>query len=208
MARPGPLRSPDKVKNSVMDTRHLGLDTRTGLPDALRVLLAEYPREAWQADPGFGALIRFWLDRHLMFRRIGERLGSECEALLDRQVEDRVFAARLARLGEAFIGELHGHHMIEDAHFFPHLVTLDARVAPGFEILDRDHHAVDGRLSAFASAANAVLGRISEGAAPDAAMPALQDEIARLRHFLDRHLTDEEDLIVPVLLKYQPPGLV
>ena len=37
----------------------LDLSHRTALPDALRVLLAEYPREAWEADPTFSALIRF-----------------------------------------------------------------------------------------------------------------------------------------------------
>ena len=31
----------------------LDLETRSGLPEAMRILLAEYPREAWEADPNF-----------------------------------------------------------------------------------------------------------------------------------------------------------
>ena len=32
----------------------LALSQRSGLPDALRVLLAEYPRDIWESDPGSG----------------------------------------------------------------------------------------------------------------------------------------------------------
>ena len=46
----------------------LALGVRAGLPDALRVLLADYPREGWESHPHFTGLVRFWLDRHLMFR--------------------------------------------------------------------------------------------------------------------------------------------
>ena len=43
------------------DRGALSLARRDGLPDALRVLLAEYPREAWESHPNLTALMRFWL---------------------------------------------------------------------------------------------------------------------------------------------------
>jgi len=46
------------------DLRH-----RKGLPDALRVLLEQYPRALWESHQNFDGLTRFWLERHLMFRR-------------------------------------------------------------------------------------------------------------------------------------------
>ena len=49
---------------------NLALADRKKLPDALRVLLEDYPRDGWELDPGFDGLVRFWLDRHLMFRRL------------------------------------------------------------------------------------------------------------------------------------------
>ena len=45
------------------DRGALSLARRDGLPDALRVLLAEYPREAWESHPNLTALMRFWLER-------------------------------------------------------------------------------------------------------------------------------------------------
>jgi hypothetical protein len=178
----------------------LTLESRTGLPDALRVLLADYPREAWEADPNFAGLVSMWLDRHLFFRRVLGTLREEAEALLDDRLDPLAWAPRLSRLGGLFVGHLHGHHQIEDHHYFPLLMARDARLEQGFAILDRDHHALDGHLAAFADEANAAL-RAQGG--PDLRTEAgrFHAGLLRLDRFLDRHLTDEEELIVPVILR-------
>lgn len=191
-----------------MNDTELALENRAGLPDAIRVLLDEYPREAWEADPNFSGLIRFWLDRHLMFRRLVGVMRDETGQALDAELEPRVFAAHLSRYGSMFTSELHGHHSIEDAHYFPTLKTLDARVARGFDILDSDHHALDGHLSDFADAANAVLRSVAAGTDSRDPVAAFGRHLARMETFLDRHLVDEEEIIVPVLLRYTPAGLV
>ena len=59
------------------------LSDRQPLPEALGVLLDEYPREAWDSSDNFGGLIRFWLDRHLMFRKLMASLQGETERALD-----------------------------------------------------------------------------------------------------------------------------
>lgn len=185
----------------------LRLEVRTGLPDALRVLLEQWPREAWEADPHFSELVRFWLDRHAMFRRLHLLLGTECEAFLDGNREAQAFAGKLNQLAGVFINELHGHHMVEDRHYFPRLHGLDSRLETGFEMLDRDHHAIDPLLHDLANEANAVLSTLS--ARRPAREPAGRFLIGleRFGHFLDRHLTDEEDLVVPVLLAHPDAGL-
>ena len=53
------------------------LDRRTGLPDALCVLLRDYPRDLWQSHAQFDGLIRFWLDRHALFRTLLGRLDAD-----------------------------------------------------------------------------------------------------------------------------------
>ncbi|NNE81159.1 MAG: hemerythrin domain-containing protein [Silicimonas sp.] len=184
------------------------LETRTGLPEALRVLLQDYPREAWEADPAFSALIRFWLDRHLMFRKLLTTLKREAESALDGAIEDRVHGAHLSRYGRMLLQELHGHHTIEDQHYFPQIKVLDDRVGQGFDILDADHHAIDGHLQGFADEANGVLGAIGAGDAHRDAVARFRVGVIRLEGFLDRHLSDEEDLVVPILLKYAPSGLI
>ena len=182
------------------------LETRTALPEALRVLLADYPREGWQADPGFHGLVSFWLERHMMFRQLMARMTQDTEAFLDGQRDPRAFAQGIARFGGAFVNQLHGHHQIEDDHYFPILRGRDARIERGFDLLDADHHALDGILAGFVDQANGAI-RGADGADPRSAAGTLLSGLTGLERLIDRHLTDEEDLIVPVILRDGPAGL-
>lgn len=190
-----------------MDAQTLALAERDGLPEALKVLLAEYPRAAWEAHPQFSGLVQFWLDRHLMFRRLLEHLRVDAEARLDQSLSHEAYAPRLSRFGSMLVGQLHGHHQIEDQHYFPQLRVLDARLERGFDMLDRDHQALDGLLDRFADSANAVLRAEEDVAARDAA-GVFHRDLAGFAALIDRHLSDEEDLIVPVILKNGPAGLM
>ena len=177
------------------DTR---LDRRTALPEPLRALVTELPREVWETHPEFGALTRFWLDRHLMFRRLSDMLGADARALVDRKIDPVQARARLARAGQMLLSDLHMHHQIEDHHYFPVLAGLEPGVADGFDLLETDHEALDAELARFAEGVNAVL-RAPEDA--DAAERAAEG-IEGLARLLDRHLWDEEELVVPVILRH------
>lgn len=174
----------------------LALARRRGLPDALRVLTAELPRLSWRAHPEFDGLARFWLDRHLVFRELSERLRRDVQARIDGNLPPETLAVRVSRLGGALVGGLQEHHTVEDSHYFPVLRQLDTRLERGFDLLDADHHALDARLHDLTDAANAVL---RSGAREAAA--AFLSETERFEPLLLRHLEDEEDIIVPVLLR-------
>lgn len=172
----------------------LALDRRQGLPDALRVLLEQYPRGTWEAHGNFGEMVQFWLERHLMFRRLLDQLQEETRAYIDKRMDGPEYAPRLSRFGGFFLNQLHSHHHVEDSHYFPQLIGLDGRIEKGFDLLETDHHALDGLLKSFADQANDVLNGRSEAVGP------FLDHLETFERMLDRHLTDEEDLIVPVIL--------
>jgi hypothetical protein len=181
----------------------LALADRAGLPDALRVLLERHPRAGWEVHPEFNDLTRFWLERHLMFRRLQGLLLDETAAALDRAADPRRTASQISRLGGMFLNELHGQHQIEDAHYFPALRAREPRLDAGFELLDADHHALHDALDRLAADANAALrGLIAEPAnlTPSGRLRTTLEGFGRL---LDRHLTDEEELIVPVILEHR-----
>lgn len=185
----------------------LSLHSRTALPPALRVLVEELPRTVWDSHPQFSGLIRFWLDRHLMFRQLIGRMRQDAEAALDNRIEPMQYARALSKCGSVLVGDLHGHHQIEDIHYFPVLQRLDSRIAPGFDLLDKDHKDIDATLHGFAEAANALL-RDPQGKGDfTTACGAVQGQISTLSAALLRHLEDEEELVVPVLLKHAPAGL-
>ena len=175
------------------------LALRQALPADLVTLLAEFPRMQWERDPAFGGLPAFWLDRHLAFRRLLASLSAEAERMADRNSDAQKWKAHLSRLGSHLLQDLTGHHQIEDHAYFPRMVALEPAMARGFALLDHDHHALDHLLNGFVTAANRAL--TAEDAAAEAGR--LRDFLTGFDHQLVRHLEDEEDLIIPVVLKHR-----
>lgn len=188
----------------MMTDASLELDTRRRLPDALRALVEEIPRESWRSHPNFDQLVSFWLDRHMMFRQLMEMLQTDARALIDNRLDQRDYANRLGRFGGTFVNELHGHHTIEDHHYFPVLSAAEPDFARGFEILDCDHHAIDAVLNGFVERANAVLRSGQDKNLFRDATGRLSEEMTAMARLLDRHLEDEEELVAPVLLRHGP----
>lgn len=166
---------------------------RPGLPEALRALIEETPRDVWQGHENFGQMVQFWLQRHLMFRRIVDAMHQDAQAYASGHVGFEVYAPKVSQLGTTLLTELHTHHNVEDHHYFPQLVSLDARVERGFDLLEQDHGAMDRLIHDMANAANAVL--------QGGAVGVFQESLDRFGTLLERHLTDEEEIIVPVILQ-------
>ena len=154
----------------------------------------------------FGGLVDFWLKMHLHFRQTLEQIAQDTDAAIAANLARETWGSRLARTGGQFVQHLHGHHGIEDQHYFPILAARDTRLANGFEILDRDHEALTGLLGGFVGDANSALRAIGQGDFVGEAA-RFRETLARLERFLDRHLTDEEELIVPVILRDGEAGL-
>lgn len=182
----------------------LTLKDRDGLPAHLRVLADKYPRDIWEGHPHFSQLTRFWLDRHLMFRRAHAQLITTTETFLDGNADPRRTQAEIARMGQFLLEQLHGHHQIEDAHYFPIFAQFDKRLEAAFTLLDSDHHELDATLSSFTQAANGALRGLGGEGDATAAMGRFHGTVQELGQFLDRHLMDEEEVIVPLVLEYAP----
>ncbi|WP_298495068.1 hemerythrin domain-containing protein [uncultured Maritimibacter sp.] len=177
------------------------LSGRDGLPPELRVLADLYPREMWQGHANFPGLTAFWLEMHGKFRSVMDELITGSQGYLDGGDPMR-FGAATSRYTGFFLQGLQGHHGIEDNHYFPLMVEFDPRLVRAFDILDHDHHALHDHMNRLAEATNAVLRPLQDG-------DTATDQTARLltvqeafRGFLDRHLTDEEDVVVPLILEH------
>ena len=183
------------------DLSHLSLDTRTALPETLRVLVQALPQEAWAAHPNFGGMTQFWLERHAAFRQLLDRIADDTGAMAVGDMGPEDYAPRLYRLASTLLGELHGHHSIEDAHYFPQLRQLEPSVARGFDLLEADHKDLDGRLHGFAQEVNGLLQAAQAGTLGTAQVEPFVGSVGVFQRLLDRHLVDEEEIVIPALLK-------
>ena len=185
----------------------LHITNRQALPHDMNLLLRDYPRDAWPDHPNFARSIRNWMGAHQMFRQLGEVTEGEARMFLDKARAADDFAGRLSVYGNLLVRNLHGHHSWEDRSFFPELDGADPRFGRGLEMLEGDHAALDDVLDRFTRKANRVvkLVQLDEGQARDEA-GALLPVCEEITGFLRRHLTDEEDLVVPIILHHKLRG--
>lgn len=70
--------------------------------------------------------------------------------------------------------------------------TCTARLERGFDLFERDHVAIYGSLKVLAQDANAVM--------PDGAVVVVHHRFPGIEIWVNRHPTDEADIVVPVVL--------
>ena len=180
------------------------IGTRTGLPEYLRKLVELYPRESWQSHNNFNSLTHFWLSRHIMFRGLIDRLQVDTQKLIEADPENQKLST-LPKMTDFFFHQLHDHHSIEDKHYFPMLINYDDDLRGGFDILDADHHALDRCSLDLYHKTKRLIGEQQLNNDIRPAADAVLDVQYEFKKILDRHLIDEEELIVPIILKYGGP---
>lgn len=174
---------------------------RNGLPDDLKILIQRYPRETWGRDHTIGQMGSFWLQRHDMFRELGAALVDMTGKLKEGQMAPQPFATWFVPRLNFFLAQLEGHHQIEDIHYFPVFAAAEPKLKRGFDILDNDHHLIHDLLEANAQSARGLVEGLQKGG--DALKYAGDDyggQAERMLKGLLRHLEDEEDLIIPLML--------
>lgn len=184
------------------DLEALALARRAGWPEDLRVLIARYPREQWETHANLGDMARFWLSRHAMFRELST--GTESIARLFRagRLLPLQFAREFTPRLQFMFDQLNVHHQIEDLHYFPIFRKADSRLARGFDVLEADHHHIHRDMARTAKTANALLqASQADGDTLARCGDAYADASGALLKGLVRHLGDEEDLIVPLILE-------
>lgn len=177
------------------------------MPGDMRVLLDTYPRDSWDAHPGFKQKTRDWLGAHRMFRRLSKLVRTDIENYLDQDIAPEDYAARLSLYGSALVGNLHGHHGWEDYSYFPELSRADSRFDAGLEVLEKDHADLDIVLDAFTDGANRAIKLIQlDEVQACEEIGRMHGTAEKIESFLERHLSDEEDLAVPIILHHRLRG--
>lgn len=142
-----------------------------------------------------------------MFRRLAELVRLDAEAFLEKEVEPEKYAGRLSYYGNALVGNLHGHHGWEDHSYFPELSAADPRFDAGLEVLEADHAELDRVLDSYTKTANRALKllQLDEAQAREE-VGTLHGTSEIIEAFLKRHLSDEEELAVPIILHHRLRG--
>jgi iron-sulfur cluster repair protein YtfE (RIC family) len=182
------------------ETATLALAERNGWPPELRALIERYPRETWIGHENLGQMAQFWLSRHTMFRELAVSITDGTTAFQGGKIAAAEFPRWLVPRLQFFLEQLHAHHYIEDHHFFPIFRRADERLVRGFNVLESDHGELHHNIDLTVEAANTLLRSISDAEKAKGALDVFAQTSGVLMKGLTRHLDDEEDLIVPLIL--------
>ena len=165
----------------------------------MRAQLERHPHAAWREDPSPAA--RFWLEVHDGFRRDSDGLVALLEEHRRRRAAAELAVVTGRRL-ESMIVRLRGHHEIEEFEYFPAFRALAPKLAPGLDVLASDHARLQRHVDEALAALSELVAAVENDAAATAwatdRYAARTDELCRA---IVRHLDDEEELIIPLLLE-------
>lgn len=174
-----------------------------GWPAEIERFLERHPRATWPTSQSAAAT--FWLEVHDHLRRDSAGLTA---ASTDYRGSPSQLAAVAAPRLRGLVAAMHGHHQIEDFHYFPALRRAEPTLAAGFDRLEREHvslnRSIDAALAALREL-HAAVGTPAVPSSPSTVQLAVQryvDAAAALRRELEAHLNDEENLVVPLLIEH------
>ena len=143
-----------------------------------------------------------------MFRELATALAEGAGALREGKVDAGAFQPWFAPRMRFFLQQLHHHHLIEDHRYFPVFMAAERRLVRGFEVLEADHGVIERAIGELAAASDGLLVALRTPSADLAgAEAALGGVLPGFLGKLERHLDDEEDLIVPLILERSEAGL-
>lgn len=170
-------------------------------PAELRRLLARHPRRTWREARS--ERIAFWLDVHDGFRQACTALTAAAADYRARRVRATELAIVTGPALHALLTELHAHHRVEDSDYFPTLRRQAPQLGAAFDALERDHRHLAHDLPHACAALAEVESAAERADATTLALAAAQyaNALDRVCRRLERHLHDEENLVVPLLLE-------
>lgn len=178
-------------------THHVGM--RDGLPLAIRPTLLEEAAQDWKAHPRFAGKARFFMNIHRQLLDGADWLAAASQKLLDvaeGDLIDQIAASQIDPKTRHLLNFAHGHHEIEDHGYFPQFIQLYPDLEPAMTLLDGDHQILDKTL-------NGVETSINELRHPNRdAIAKLHRNASALKKIMHRHITDEEEVIIPIFLRH------
>jgi len=179
-------------------THHVAM--RDGLPSAIRQTLLEEAQSDWQSHPRFANKARFFMNIHRQLLDGADGLAHTTERLIDAPqslLQDRIDASGVQQNAARLVHFAHGHHEIEDHGYFPQFIQLYPELERAMNLLDGDHQILDETLNGIEQSLNHIHHKPTRDSVAE-----LHRNAAALKTIMHRHITDEEDVIIPIFLRH------
>ena len=154
------------------------------------------PPETW-CDSEHAYKTSFWLNIHADLRQSQQTLEDISIMYQQGKLDWAEYRKHILPRMRQYIAKLHQHHHIEDTGYFPHFVRMYPALQAGFEILDQDHVRLDALLATWQTLNHTLADSIEENETLAEQLHTMIIDVGRL---MSQHLSDEEDLVIPILV--------
>lgn len=147
-------------------------------------------------NPDYAYKTSTWLTMHSRIQQRQGGLQKTSNAYQENRLDWANYKSKTLRQLSSHIDHLYGHHGIEDGHYFPRFVKNYPKLAAGFAILDNDHQVLNAALHELQQSGS----KLYRSALEDQQLAdTLHQQLSQVGVLLSRHLSDEEDLVIPIL---------
>lgn len=151
-------------------------------------------------DQWFGADYAYktsgWLKVHTNIRKRQRILVQISESYISGEFDWSEYRSQILKRINMHVLKLHQHHGVEDDGFFPEFVSMYPKLMPAFEILGHDHEYLNELLYKLQIQND----QLARSEIEDKALAEeLHKTLVAVTDLLSQHLTDEEDLVIPIL---------
>lgn len=137
-----------------------------------------------------------WLKVHTNIRKRQRILTQISEGYQSGEYDWSEYRSQILKRINMHVLKLHQHHGVEDEGFFPEFIRMYPQLQAGFEILGRDHMRLDALLDKLQMQTDT----LARSDVEDKVLAAqLHQTLVDATDLLSQHLTDEEDLVIPIL---------
>jgi len=158
-------------------------------------LYNKLPPEQWFAAD-YAYKTSGWLKVHTNIRKRQRILTQISDAYISGEFDWSEYRSQILKRINMHVLKLHQHHEVEDDGFFPEFVSMYPKLAPAFEILGHDHGYLNGLLDKLQIQND----QLARSEIEDKALAEeLHKTLVAVTDLLQQHLTDEEDLVIPIL---------
>ena len=158
-------------------------------------LLQKLPPNQWYSSD-YAYKTSGWLNVHTNIRKRQRILRQLSEEYLMGALNWENYRSQILERIGMHVLKLHQHHSVEDHGFFPDFVSCYPQLTTGFKILERDHVKLNKLLDELQGLNDELVKAEQED---KALADRLHNNLITGTDFLSQHLTDEEDLVVPIL---------
>ncbi|MBE0359136.1 hemerythrin domain-containing protein [Pseudoalteromonas aliena] len=174
---------------------------RRELPLLIKKSLINIERGKWHFHPKYHGKAQFFIHYHEGLMYTSSQILKALKSLLESQIAQFTIRSELKKI-EALCYQLfenaERHHLIEDHSYFPGFKKIEPKLAAGIDLLENDHKRLSTALFELKISLNqSLLMGFSYST-----IGKLYQRAETVDLILTQHLYDEEEIIIPIFLKY------